>query len=232
MDGKLLILCDELPGDYKGYSVKDRNFLVSPMRYPEDDPERLFVCWDSVIPEDRAFIEACKHYASFTEKPDPIFALSQKGTTDPKYGSLKGSVQEQSYFDTYEALFDYLRRVKASGGDLYGEIMEKAVQFPFDANETFFRDFSSLLQSNSVVRILPAYSNNTHAPTTAYRASMLEAWQNANKFMPPNKKAGARVLPHIEYSDFGEVYSRSIDEMMKIYSMPIFGEQEGEEQEF
>lgn len=232
MDGKLLILCDELPGDYKGYSVKDKNFLVSPMRYPEDDPERLFVCWDSIIPEDRAFIEACKHYARFTERPEPAFALSQRGKTDSRFGTLKGSIQEQSYLDTYNALFDYLRSVKDSGGDLYGEIMEKAVQFSFDANEKFFMDFSSLLQSNSVVRILPTYSRNTHAPTTAYRANILEAWQNANKFMTPDKKAGARVLPHIEYSEFGDVYSRSIDEMLKIYSMPIFGEQEEEEQEF
>lgn len=232
MDGKLLILCDELPGDYKGYSVKDRNFLVSLMRYPEDDPERLFVCWDSIIPEDRSFIEACKYYARFTEMPDPMFALSQKGSTDPKHGTIKGSVQEQSYLDTYDALLNYLKGVKQNGGDLYGELMEKAVQFPFDANERFFRDFSKLLQDNGVVRILPAYSDKTHGPTSNYRASMLEAWKNANSFMPGNVRAGAKVLAPMEYSDIGEVYKRSIDEMLQIYSLPIFGEQDGEEQEF
>lgn len=232
MDGKLLILCDEVPGDYKGYSVKDRNFLVSPMRYPEDDPERLFVCWDSIIPEDRSFIEACKYYARFTEMPAPTFALSQKGSTDVRSGTIKGSVQEQSYLETYDALLNYLRGVKQEGGDLYGEIMEKAVQFPLDANERFFRDFSSLLQSNGVVRILPAYSNKTHGPTAHYRASMLEAWERANSFMPVNKRAGAKVLTPMNYDEIGEVYSRSINEMLEIYSLPIFGEQSGEEPEF
>lgn len=232
MDGKLLILCDELPGDYQKYSVKDKNFLVSPMRYPEDDPERLFVCWDSIIPEDRSFIEACKYYARFTEMPAPNFALSQKGATNVRSGTIKGSVQEQSYLEAYDALLNYLKDVKKSGGDLYGEIMEKAVQFPFDANERFFRDFSKLLQANGVVRILPSYSNKTHEQTSSYRASMLQAWQNANKYMPDNKKAGAKVLTPMSYSNIGEVYSRSVDEMLKIYSLPIFGEPAGEEQEF
>lgn len=231
MDGKLLILCDELPGDYDGYSVKDRNFLVGPMRYPEDDPERLFVCWDSIVPEDRSFIEACKYYARFTEMPAPDFTLSQRGATDVRSGTIKSSVQEQSYLDTYDALLNYLKGVKRSGGDLYGEIMEKSVQFQFDANETFFRDFSNLLELNGVVRILPAFSNKTHKPTAQYRASILEAWKNANKFMPNNRKAGAKVLTPMEYSDFGEVYSRSIDEMLTIYSLPIFGESDGEEPE-
>lgn len=109
--------------------------------------------------------------------------------------------------------------------------MEKSVQFQFDANETFFRDFSNLLELNGVVRILPAFSNKTHKPTAQYRASILEAWKNANKFMPNNRKAGAKVLTPMEYSDFGEVYSRSIDEMLTIYSLPIFGESDGEEPE-
>lgn len=53
MDGKLLILCDELPRDYEHHSVKDVYFLRSTMIDPDDDPERLFVTWDAVIPKDR-----------------------------------------------------------------------------------------------------------------------------------------------------------------------------------
>lgn len=228
MDGKLLILCDELPGDYKDYTVKDKNYLVSPMKAPEDEPERLFVCWDSVIPEDRAFIEACKYYARFTEMPDSKFAFLQRGAADLRGGTIKGSVQEGCYLETYTALLDYLREVKKSGGDLYGEILEKAVQFPFDANERFYQEFSRLLNMNGVVRILPTYSTKTHKPTTNYRALTLDAWKNSNSFMPANRKSGAQVLTPLVYSDFGDVYKRSIDEMMKIYSLPIFGESDDE----
>lgn len=39
------------------------------------------------------------------------------------------------------------------------------------------------------------------------------------------KKASAKVLPVEMYSDFGEIfYRKSTDEMLKIYSMPMFGE--------
>lgn len=60
------------------------------------------------------------------------------------------------------------------------------------------------------------------------RASILDAWKNANGFMPDERKAGAKVLTPLVYSDFGEVYKRSIDEMMKIYSLPMFGESNDE----
>lgn len=243
MDGKLLVLCDELPDyielegekkDKKALKVYDRYYLVAPMRDPAEDPERLFVCWDSIVPEDRAFIEDCKRYARFEERPDPRFVFSQRGATDPRHGTIKGSVEEQSYLDAYNNLFTYLSGVKMAEGDLYGEMMERAVQFPFEANQRFFEDFSRLLQANNVVRILPAYSVNTHAQTAKYRADILEAWEGANRFMPSNIKSGAKVLPPMTYTDIGEVFSRSINEMMTIYSLPIFGEAEekpGEEQE-
>ena len=234
MDGKLLILCDELP-DYielegekkkRDYKVYDRNFLVSPVRDPQDDPDRLFVCWDSIVPEDRSFLEACRYYARFIEKPDPKFVLSQKGATDPRHGTIKGSVQEQSFLDTFTDLTNYLGEVKRTGGDLYGEIVENSVQYPFRANQRFFEDFSKLLEMNNVVRILPSYSYQTHAATVQHRASLLEAWKDTNKFMKPGTKSGAKVLSPMIYMDFGEVYSRSTHEMMKIYSLPIFGEPE------
>lgn len=73
MDGKLLILCDELPRDYEHHSVKDVYFLRSTMIDPDDDPERLFVTWDAVIPKDRTFIEKCHQYATTYEECLLIF---------------------------------------------------------------------------------------------------------------------------------------------------------------
>lgn len=83
MDGKLLILCDEMPGTHsdghKEYKIRDVRYLLDTLRYPEDDVDRIFISWDAIIPEDRSFIEACKHYAQFTEKPeDPRFPLQEK----------------------------------------------------------------------------------------------------------------------------------------------------------
>ncbi len=253
MDGKVLILCDELPGDYEEYSVKDRNYLVSPIRLPEDDLERIFVCWDSIIPEDRRFIEMCKYYARFTEKPEPNFVLSQTGATDSRSGTIKSSIQEQAYFDMYQRNIGYLSTIKQKGEDVFGEAMELAVQFPFDANEKFFEDFSNMLNLNNIVTILPSYSINSEQNITKYRMQMLEAWQNANKFMDPNVKSCAKVVPAMTYKPMEnkddertanvsnseeapclmDVYNRAGTELLKIYSMPIFGEpddKKGEEE--
>lgn len=92
MDGKLLILCDELPKDYEHYSVKDVYFLKSTMIDPDDDPERLFVTWEAVIPTDTTYIETC-HQCSFEFKEMPIeMRLKQTGTINPKNGNIKGSI--------------------------------------------------------------------------------------------------------------------------------------------
>ncbi len=224
MDGKVLVLCDEKPGDYGRYSIKDSKFLVSPIKDPEDDPERLFICWDSIIPEDRSFIEACKHYARTLEKPAPDFMLSQKGSTDSASGTIKGSVQEQAYLDRYLSNMDMLTRVKAQGGDVYGEAIEIGMQYPLDANSYFFQEFSRLLNMNGVVRVLPTYSLNTEPNIARYRADMLEAWKMQNQYMGRNK-AYAKVVSPMTYSDFGEVYTRAGDELLTVYSLPIFGEE-------
>ena len=153
MDGKLLILCDEMPGTHsdghKEYKIRDSRFLAAPMIHPEDDTDRIFVSWDSIIPEDRAFIEQCKHYARFTEKPeDPLFSIQRRGSTDPADGTLKDSVQEASYYDTFERNFNYLYSLMKKGEDWYGEAMELGVQYPLDADERFFSDLVKLIKTD------------------------------------------------------------------------------------
>lgn len=257
MDGRVLILCDEKPGDYERYSVKDSRFLVCEMMDPADMPERLFVCWDSIIPEDRGFIEECKHYARFTEKPYPEFALSQRGTIDPKSGTIKTSIQEQCYLDTYYNNFNYLSKLSQKGEDVYGEAMDLAVQFPFDANQRFFEQFSKLLEMHGIITILPTFSIESDPNITNYRMQMLDAWKNANRFMSAAKKSAAKVVSPMIYTpleteevstvddeenelendvkekkhpNFGDVYVRAGEELMKIYSLPFFGENNGEQE--
>lgn len=222
MNGKLLVLCDELPGWYKGYTVKDSRYLKIPYINPAEDDDRIFICWDSIVPEDRAFIEVVKYYAHFTEMPEPRFILNQRGATDPATGNIKTSIQEESYYALYEEMLERIRRINALGGDVMGEAMEIAVQFPFMANSRFFRDFSNLLNAKNVVRILPTFSKTSDAKIIHYRDELLSAWARENEFM--DRKSQAKVLTPILYTNFREVMNCSTEELLKIYSFPIFGE--------
>lgn len=240
MDGKLLILCDEMPGthnyNHEEYKIRDSRFLVQEMRLPEDDTDRIFVSWDSIIPEDRSFIEACKHYAKFTERPNnPLFPLSRKGSTNPEEGTIKDSVQEESYFATYENNLTYLQNLMQMGKDWQGEAIELGTQYTFAANERFFDDFTRILNYNGIVAILPCFSEQqASSDITRYRMDLLEAWKNRNEvrkqsgFRKVDEFSAANVLKSETYSDFGEIlYVKSTDEIMKIYSMPFFGESNG-----
>ena len=128
MDGKLLILCDELPKEYEHHSVKDVYFLRRPLIDPYDDPERLFVTWDAVIPKDRTFINGCEHYARTYEEMPSNFRLSQKGTVDPKKGTLKGSIQEDSFLCALDRNVERVREAYENGEDYQAEAIDLAVQ--------------------------------------------------------------------------------------------------------
>lgn len=227
MDGKLLILCDELPRDYEHHSVKDVYFLRSTLIDPDDDPERLFVTWDAVIPKDRTFIEKCHQYATTYEEMPVDFRLRQGGTIDSKHGNMKGSIQEESFMRALDLNIVRVKRAAANGEDYQAEAIDLAVQYPIQATQQFLEDFSSVLNNNGVVRILPAHKSDTDPELVRYRTNLLEAWQNQNRFMRENA-AHAKLVEPMIYEDFGEVYSRSSDEIMKIYSLPIFGEVEEE----
>ncbi len=220
MDGKLLILCDELPGDYERYSVKDIYFLKDEMIDPNDNPDRLFVCWDSIIPQDKSFIESCIHYATSYEKVPVDFILHKKGTIDPKHGSIKGSIQEESYVRALDSNIAAIQRAASNNEDYRGYAMDLAVQYPFQATEQFFEDFSQMLNLKGVVRILLAHKKDTDPEIIRERALLLDAWQNQNKLMREHASVAELVSPMV-YDDFGEVYSRSGDEIMKVYSLPI-----------
>lgn len=227
MDGKLLILCDEDPRDEEKLTIRDKHFLDSEYWDPDDNTDMLFVCFDSLIPEDRTFIEECKLYGSFRANPDPTFMIGQKGKTNPKYGTIHGSVQEASYLKTYLNNIEILKRVQSRGEDIQAEMLEMACQYQFAATSNFLRDISEIVSKHGIVRILPAFKHDADPAFTKYRLDLLEAWQNQNN-LPGENKVYASLLQPMEYSDFGEVYSRAMDEMMKIMSLPIFGSEESQ----
>ena len=233
MDGKLLILCDELPGKHnngdKEYKIQDYGFLVSEKLYNDDlESDKIFMTWEALIPEDRWFIEACKYYARFTEKPIPTFPIQKRGLTDPATGTLKDSLQERAYYDTYQAILQQLSEMNKNGEDWQAMALEYTVQYTFDANQTFFNELSRRLNNNEIVRILPCFSNNAEPNISRYRAEMLNAWNEQNnlrKKQEVTRAATAELLPFETYSDFSEIlYVKSTNELMKIYSMSIFSE--------
>ena len=120
MDGKLMVFCDEIPGRHKilgkEYRVRDSRFLASDYMTMEDlNTDKIFVSWDSIIPEDREFIELCKHYAQFTESPKAL--AFRKGGVDFEEGdNIKTSLQEECYYDRYIKNLEYLSSVKQNGG--------------------------------------------------------------------------------------------------------------------
>lgn len=227
MDGKLLVLCDELPGDYERYSVKDIYFLRSEFIDPGDDSDRLFVCWDAIVPEDRSFIEGCLYFGMTYAQMPADFRLKETGMTDGKHGSMKGSIQEDSYMRAFDTNIGILRASAQRGEDYRGEALDLAAQFPLQAAQSFFESFSAMLNRKGVVRILVAHKKNVAPELLKYRTDLLEAWQMQNRFMRENA-SHAKVLDPMLYEDFGEVYSRSSDEMLEIYSLPIFGEADDE----
>lgn len=234
MDGKLLILCDELPGKHNNgddeYKIQDCKFLVSKMWYPEDlQSDKIFMTWEALIPEDRWFVEACEYYACFTDKPAPDFPIQKKGLTDPESGTLKDSLQERIYYSVYARNLNDLIQMKQKGEDWEGMALEYAVQYPFDVHQNFFDELSRILENMGVVRILPCFSNdkNDKAPDICrYRRDLLEAWNNQNKLNRKyniGKFSSTELLPFELYSDFGEIfYVKSTDELMEIMSLPYF----------
>lgn len=223
MDGKLLILCDEDPRDEGKLTIRDKNFLVSEMWDPDDNTDMLFVSFDALIPEDRTFIEQCKLYASFREQPEYDFMLKQKGKTNPKYGTIQGSIQEQCYLDVYLDNIERVKEAHKNGEDVRAEMLELACQYPFAATANFLRRMSDILSKHGVVRVLPAFKKGGDEVFIKYRMDILNAWSDQNKLMG-NNRAYASLLEPFEYSEFGELYSKSLDEMMSIMSLPIFGE--------
>lgn len=118
------------------------------------------------------------------------------------------------------------------GEDWKWEAIELGVQYSLTANERFFDDFTKILNDNGIVAILPCFSEQQKSSDiTRYRMELLETWKNRNElrkqsgFRKVDEFSGATVLNSETYSDFGEIlYVKSVDEIMKIYSMPFFGE--------
>lgn len=221
MDGKLLVLCDEVPGDYRHLSVKDAYYLKETMREPREETQELFVSWESIMPNDQSFINGCIGYARNYSMP-PEFMLSKKGAIDLANGNIKTSIQEESYLGVYESIIRTIQASAARGEDIQADAIDLAFQYPFLATDRFLTDLSYYFNLNGVVRILPTHSKDTDPEVIRHRMMILEAWVNKNRLLGENVSC-AEVLDGLVYDEFREAYSRAGDEVMAIMSLPIFG---------
>lgn len=228
MDGKLLVLCDEKPGKYERYHIRDSKYLMC--QYDSFESEDIICAsWDSIIPEDRSFIVACKEYAKFASKPAPDFVFSKRGSVDPEGGTIKESMQEESYFAEYQENLRYLTELCEAGKEWRIEAMELSSQYGVAATQRFFRDFSKMLCMNRIVSIMPSFSDKSDKNISSYRMQVLDAWKNANDVMRQNRST-AIVTPAFIYSDFMSEYSKhASEEMLKIIGRPYGSEVTGPE---
>lgn len=223
MDGKLLVLCDETLGEYKHYKVRDAYYLLNDYYDPEDNSNIIFVNWKSVIPDDVEFLERCKHYARTYEEVPADFMYQKKGVIDQRYANVGDSIQERSYYDVLLSNTLSVHSAIANEDEDYQALaIDLACEFPFQATQRFLEDFSSVLKKNGIVRILLAYKTSLDYDTIRRRASLLDAWKNQNRFMR-EKMSNAEIAGEMSYDDFGKVYTKAQEEMLKVYSLPIFG---------
>lgn len=219
MNYKLLVLCDEVPNEYKGYEIKDFTYFNRTIITPNEDSDIVFMSWDAIIPEDRTFIEKCIYYSKTFDITDPTFLMTKRGKTNAKYGTLKDSMQETSYYNVLKNNIKYLQNEINKGNDSLGIALDLSVQYPFMATQKFMEDFSSALINNNIVRILPCYSNSTNENLTRHRREMLDSWVNSNRIMP--RSSIAKVLSPVYYDSIEEVQKQAKEEMLEVYSLTI-----------
>lgn len=225
MDGKVLVICDEMPGVYEEYSVKDSKYLISPDVNFYEEESIIYTSWDSIIPEDRSFIVACKKYARFEEKPPADFVFKKRGAIDPGGGTIRDSIQEESYLKEYRQNVDWLERLHNEGKDWQEEALELASQYSVAATQRFFEDFSQILSMNGIVSIIPCFSENSDTKTIEYRKAMLSSWRNADGYMK-RRSSVVRLNDFSTYSDFRDIFKKACDEALTIIGMPYFFEED------
>ena len=103
------------------------------------------------------------------------------------------------------------------------ECERPSIDYRFQAIDDFFSLLSSSIENNMIVSVLPAFSNSDLPEVTRARLKVLESLKNICKM---NNSRAVELLPVMNYENFGEVYGKAQDEMLKIMSKPYFFEEE------
>lgn len=235
MDGKLLVLCDERPTinehggriDEKGSLLAQQenkwfNFegkeievdpykkvisaidLLNEMMTETTEPDILFVDWETVVPSDISQLQQMKLYAQSTEEipPQMLFDAAVKNP----------SLMKRAHYDRLISI-DNMR-------------MRPSFDYGPQAMDDFLGLFSRALSLNMIVSVLPTFSVQQAADVTNARWRVLQTWKNKNQMMSEHRnEPKVEVLQPMQYKDFGEIYIRAKDEMLKIISKPYLFEE-------
>lgn len=242
MDGKLLVLCGERPtvdeyeerldeqgrsiykktdgtyvnGENKVVTVDTHKNVISatklqgPIITPYvNDRDMLFVDWETVIPSDIEVLRQAIAHANTTEEVPYKFFLD---------ASKRDSIMQQAYLNRLSEMIQTGDRPR--------------VDFQFLAMEDFMQQFTRLIEKIGVVRILPTYPNQDDSDINMARAKLITAWGDRNRMHAHfGEGTSIEVLPPVMYNEFGEIYAKAEDEMLKIISAPFWFEKENDEEE-
>ena len=231
MDGRLLVLCSERPtvDDYGNRIDENRDILrkteagkyvnIELEEVEVDEKERVVNAMDLLLPIEPHSIQGYDIiYADWeTVAPSDIAPLQQMKTYSQN--------QEQIPFDLIlksDHKSSIMRKVYAE--TLTG-IGRPRMDFSFIASDKFMRTFIDALQKNGIVSILPAFSKTDSQDVINARTTILNSLRTyINMRNMQETGEHIEILPGIIYEEYGEVYRKAQEEMMKILSKPFFNE--------
>ena len=235
MDGKLIVLCGERPtiNEYgerideqanllikkqdkyfniNGEEIKvdehkkviNGNDLLNDMMTESTEPDMIFVDWETIIPSNIEPLQEMIAYSRTTQKiPAQIILDSGKNQS-------------------------IMKRVHMNRLLLIDKSQERpCIDYPLQAMEDFLQLFSTTLEKNGVVSILPTFPNSDDESINKSRLKLIQAWKNKNEIDAKYKgKTLIDVLDPMSYDEFGEIYIKASNEMLNIISKPDWYESE------
>lgn len=230
MDGRLLVLCDEdvTLNSYNERVDKEGNLLrkmddgsyedmhlnkvevdehkdvisaidlIMPIQTQSiENRDILFVNWETVVPQDIEYLQKLVLYSRSTE-PLPVEML-QEGLKQ------KDSIMKRAHEKTFHAMQD----------------QRPSLDYGYISIEEFMRSLYDMIEKQGIVRVLPCYCKETNSEVKIARQRILNTFMDRNEMNAKNgNESKIKIIEPIEYKEFGEVYVRAKEEMMKIYSAP------------
>ena len=232
MDGRLLVLCSERPtvddygnrvdenreilrktedGKYVNMELEEvgevdenkrdvnaMDLLLPVEPHSIQDYDIIYADWETVAPSDIGPLQQMKAY-SLNKEQIPLGLIIKS--------DHKSSIMRKVYAEVLTA------------------IGRASMDFSFIASDKFMRTFIDAMQKNGIVSILPAFSKTDSQDVIKGRMTVLNSLRTYIDILDKqNIGEHIEILPSMIYGEYGEVYRKAQEEMMKIISKPFFNE--------
>jgi len=231
MEGKLLVLCSERPtvNDYGNLIDEKRHLLrknedgkyinVEFEEVEVDENKRVVNAMDLTLP---VIPDSIRDYdIIYADWETVITSDIQPLQEMTAHAGTKDQIPIKLILDSGHNS----SMIRKAYSETLTEINRPSMDYSFIAMDNFMRLFSNSLHNYDIVTVLPAFSNNDSPEVVRARSRFIESFKynegmksNLNRTQPIN------VLPSMSYENFGEVYAKAQDEMMKIINKPYFFE--------